>query len=556
MEGSRTTERDAGRARPEGRPPAGPALKGSVAVASGILLSRLAGLVRQSVFAYFFGNTDAADVFNAGFRIPNLLQNLFGEGALSASLIPVYARLRALGDEEEASRVACAVATVLALLVSLLVLAGVLLSPLLLALIAPGFTGEKREAAVRLVQIFFPGAGLLVMSAWSLGVLNSHRKFFLSYAAPVVWSGAIVAAMVLFAPRASGYRLAEWVAWGSVVGSALQFLVQLPIVLALLRGFRPALARESEHVREVLRNFGPVALSRGVVQVSAYVDQIIASFLPSGAIAALAYAQVVYTLPVSLFGMAISAAELPEMSSAVGSVEAIGEQIRRRLDAALARIAFLIVPSAAALLALGDRIAALLFQHGRFTGADALYVWSILAGSSVGLLAATLGRLYASAFYALRDTRTPLLFAVTRVALTTGLGYLAALPLPRLLGIDPSWGTAGLTATAGLSGWVEFALLRRALNRRIGTTGLRGAYLLRLWAAAGLAAAAALALKPLLSGAIEAHPALASAFLLALFGLAYLGAALLLKIDEVRTLASRVPGLSRIPGLRGPGSRR
>src|SRR5882672_10811701 len=119
---------------------------GSVAVAMGILLSRLAGLLRQSVFAFFFGNTDAADVFNAGFRIPNLLQNLFGEGALSASLIPVYARLRALRDDEEAARVASVVATILALLISVLVLAGVLLSPLLIGLIAPGFTGEKREA--------------------------------------------------------------------------------------------------------------------------------------------------------------------------------------------------------------------------------------------------------------------------------------------------------------------------------------------------------------------------------------------------------------------------
>ena len=532
-------------------PPGRSSHAGSVAVAMGILLSRLAGLLRQSVFAFFFGNTDAADVFNAGFRIPNLLQNLFGEGALSASLIPVYARLRAEGDDHEATRVASAVATLLGLAVTILVLLGVLLSPLLLAVIAPGFTGEKREAAIRLVRVFFPGAGLLVMSAWSLGVLNSHRRFFLSYAAPVVWSGAIVASMLIFSRGSTGYQLAEWAAWGSVIGSALQFLVQLPVVLSLLKEFHPTLGGGSGHVREVMRNFGPVAVSRGVVQISAYVDQVIASFLPTGAIAALAYAQSVYTLPVSLFGMAISAAELPEMSSALGTPEAVAARIRQRLEAALARIAFLVVPSAAALLGFGNAIATLLFQRGRFTHADANYVWAILAGSSVGLLAATLGRLYASAFYALRDTRTPLLFAVARVALTSGLGYLAALPLPRLLGVDASWGTTGLTASAGLSGWIEFALLRRALNRRIGPTGVRAALLARLWLAAGIAAAAGLAFEwGVLRGAdpagpLAAHPSVASASILLVYGLAYLGLARLFGIRESQGLLGLLLGRGR-----------
>jgi putative peptidoglycan lipid II flippase len=207
-------------------------------VGAGILLSRIVGVIRQRVFAYYFGTSAAADAFNAAFRIPNFLQNIFGEGALSASFIPVYAGLLARESKEEADRVASAILTLLALVTSVIVLIGVLTTPYLINAIAPGFQGETRELTIRLVKILFPGAGLLVLSAWCLGVLNSHRRFFLSYTAPVIWNFAIIATLVWFGGRglqveanslpAFQFGLAEWVAWGSVVGSALQFGVQLP----------------------------------------------------------------------------------------------------------------------------------------------------------------------------------------------------------------------------------------------------------------------------------------------------------------------------------------
>src|SRR5689334_5725190 len=157
-------------------------------VAAGILLSRLSGFVRQKIFSYYLGNSDAAGVFSAAYRIPNLLQNLFGEGVLSASFIPVYARLLAEKDEQEAGRVAGAVAALLGMVVSAIVLIGVLGTPYLIDLIEAGFQGAKRELTIRIVRVLFVGAGLLVMSAWCLGILNSHRKFFLSYTAPVIWN--------------------------------------------------------------------------------------------------------------------------------------------------------------------------------------------------------------------------------------------------------------------------------------------------------------------------------------------------------------------------------
>jgi putative peptidoglycan lipid II flippase len=505
-------------------------------VASGIFLSRVAGLIRDRVFAHYFGNSDAADAFRAAFRIPNLLQNLFGEGVLSASFIPVYARLLASDDKKEARKTAGAIAALLLLSTSLLVLIGVLTSPWLIEAIAPGFHGEKRELTVLLVRILFPGAGLLVASAWCLGVLNSHRKFFLSYTAPVLWNIAMIVGMISFG-RHSQDSLVVITAWTSVVGSALQVAVQLPTVLKLLGGLKLSLAHEAEHVRTVIRNFFPVFISRGVVQISAYIDAFLASWLPTGAVAALAYAQTLYTLPVSLFGMSVSAAELPVLSGTLGETEEVARILRARLNNGLRQIAFLVVPSVVGFLALGDVIVAAIYQSGRFVHNDVIYVWGILAGSTVGLLASTLGRLYSSGYYALRDTRTPLRFAIIRVVLTTLLGYLAALPLPRLLGIEQRWGVAGLTISAGIASWVEFTLLQHGLRQRIGHVGVPASFLGQVWIAALLAAAAARGLLFVLG---HHGPILLAVAVLGLYGIIYFGVAMTLKLPEASSMIGLV----------------
>jgi putative peptidoglycan lipid II flippase len=512
-------------------------------VGAGILISRIVGLIRQRVFSHYFGLSAAGDAFSAAFKIPNFLQNIFGEGALSASFIPVYAKLLAHGDEEEADRVANVVLGILALITSLIVLLGVLTTPYIIGVIAPGFQGETRELTIRLVRILFPGAGLLVLSAWCLGVLNSHHRFFISYTAPVIWNVAIIGALLMFGWRVGQSPLAVYAAWGSVIGSGLQFGVQLPAVLRLVRRLRPALDLANEHVKTVIRNFFPVFMSRGVVQISAFIDSMLASFLPTGSVNALMYAQSLYTLPVSLFGMSVSAAELPAMSRAIGSVEQVADVLRHRLSEGLRRIALFIVPSSMAFVALGDVIAAVLYQTGKFTHADANYIWGILAGSTVGLLASTLGRLYSSTYYALHDTRTPLRFAIVRVTLTTALGYLSALPLPRALGIDPKWGVAGLTASAGIAGWIEFALLRRSLNRRIGRTGLSASYVFKLWVAALLAADIGWAFKLLLEGL---HPIPLAAIVLGSYGIAYFAIAYFLELPEARTIILRIFRLLRL----------
>src|SRR5207249_3988820 len=299
-----------------------------------------------------------------------------------------------------------------------LVLIGVLATPFLIAVIAPGFSGEKRELTIRIVRILFPSTGLLVFSAWCLGILNSHRRFFLPYVAPVIWNTAMIVTLWVFGRNHTQNQLAVILAWGSVVGSALQVGVQLPVVLRLLQGLNLSLADPRGNVAIIVRNFLPVFIGRGVLQISAYIDALLASLLPTGAVAALSYAQTLYSLPVSLFGMSVSAAELPAMSSTLGTPQEIAGVLRQRLAQGLQQIAFFVVPSAAAFLFLGDVVVATIYRSGEFTSRDVNYVWAVIAGSAVGLLASTSGRLYSSAFYALRNTRTPLKFASVRVVLT------------------------------------------------------------------------------------------------------------------------------------------
>src|SRR5207244_497609 len=305
-----------------------------------------------------------------------------------------------------------------------------------------------------------------------------------------------------------------------------------------------AIDTASTHVRAVVRNFVPAFISRGVVQVSAYIDTLLASLLPTGALTGLTNAQLLYTLPVSLFGMSVSAAELPAMSGAMGMDPEGVQVVRRRLDAGLRQIAFFVLSSAVAFLALGDVIAAALLQTGRFRREDSVYVWAILAGSAVGLLASTLGRLYSSTYYALRDTRTPLRYALVRVALTTILGYIFAIPLPRWLGIPAVWGAAGLTASAGIAGWVEMLMLRRSLNARIGRTGLGAGFVIKLWTAAAAGAAAGWIVKV---NVPAIHPALVALVVLGPFGLIYLAATLAFRIHEASAMLGRLSRLRRRP---------
>jgi putative peptidoglycan lipid II flippase len=443
-------------------------------VGAGIFLSRIAGFVREAGFAFFFGNSAVADVWRAALRTPNVLQNLLGEGTLSASFIPVYAEMLEEGREEEAGRFAGAILGLLATVAFGAALIGVLTAPLLVRVFYFEWPPWQQALAVRLIRILFLMTGVLAVSAWALGVLNSHRRFFVSYVAPVAWNLAILTALGIFGlhlgwPQES---LVVAAAWGALVGGVLQLAVQLPWVVPVLGHFRLSLSRHVTGVNEAIRNFVPVVGARGVVNLSGWLDTILAHLLAVGALAALGYAQTLYLLPISLFGMSIAASELPELSRRRAEPR---EALAERVSAALGRIAFLLVPSTAAYLAFGDVLVGALFQRGAFEPVDTALVYAVLAAYSLGLPASSSSRVLSSAFYALRDTRTPARVAYLRVALSLTLGAALMFPLDTLTlsleGETRRLGAAGLALGASLGSWVEYLLLRRRLGEALGSHG-------------------------------------------------------------------------------------
>jgi len=528
-------------------PPAEPRARGSgvgaALIAAGILLSRVVGILRQMLMARYLGAGVAADAFNAAFRIPNMLQNLFGDGALSAAFIPVYSSMVGRGETREARQLAGSVAALLGLITAVLVLAGMLLAPALVSVINPGFSGERRDLAIHLVRILFPGAGAFVLSAWCLGILSSHRRFFFGYAAAVTWNLAMIATLVVVGPGASARSVAIDLAYASVVGALLTFVVQLPVALRLTGGVSLRIVK-TDALARVRSGFAPVAVSRGAVQISGFIDQSIASLLPTGAFSLVTYAQTLYMLPVSLFGMAVSAAELPELSREAGPGADAMRKLADRLGAGLRRIAFFVVPCIVAFVALGDVVIAALLQSGRFGPTETRFTWGILAAASLGLLAATLSRLYSSGFYAMHDTRTPFRIALVRIAVGTVLGAVLALVVTPAMGVDRRWGAAGLTLGSAAAAWVEMVLLRRRLAGVVGEMSMPDAFMVRITAAALAAGAVGIAVKmPLIAVDMQRHLVAAGVF--ACFGATYLGLTSVLRVAEARALTSRVLGRLR-----------
>ncbi len=436
-------------------------------VATGIMASRSFGFIRNKIFAYYFGTGIEAAAYAAATKIPNFLQNLLGEGVLSASFIPVYASLRARGEEAQAKSLASAVLAALVLVVNVMVLGGIVFTPQIVSVIVPGYQGQSRELTIALTRVIFPSAGILVISAWCLGILNSHRQFLLSYAAPVIANVVIVAALLAFRTEALP-QFIVFIAWATIAGSVLQVAVQIPTIFKTI-GFlsRP---RPSAALNQVLRGFLPSVMARGVVQVSAYVDTQLASLLSERVVTVVSSVQNVALLPLSLFGMAISAAELPEMSAdAALHKTARDEAIRTRLETGLTRLNFLVVPCAVALLGLGDCIAAVLLQGGKFTAKDSRFFWMVCIGFGLSLLAQTQSRLLSSSLYAMENPRSPFRIAVVRVTVGIAFGVLFVKVAPAALGVGPEVGAILLPVASAISALVERFLLQRTVERELGT---------------------------------------------------------------------------------------
>ena len=525
-----------------------PGGRGSSAVAAGIALSRLSGLLRESLLRSVLALGPAADAFAAALRIPNLLQNLLGEGSLSASFIPVYSRLLGEGRDDEAGRVAGAVAGLLAALAGGLVVVSILAARPLAVLLAPGFEGRRLDLTVDLLRITTGGLGLLVLSAWCLGVLNSHGRFFLPYVAPVLWNAAqvmilAVAAFGDWSPRGAAIALA----WGVVAGGALQFGVQAVAVWRLAPDLRPSFGRGNAAVADVRRRFGPAVLGRGVLQLSGYLDLVLASLLVTGAVAGLLSAQMLYALPVALFATSVAVAELPEMSRLTSG-------LADRALAARRRTAFFVAFCTVAYLVLGESIVGALFGWGAFDADDTRAVALVLAAYSLGLPAVASSKIFQNTLYAVGDTSGPARIAAARVGLAAVVGIALMFPLDRIAahggalltldgvgwfgplnaGIrtgspDPHLGAVGLALGSACAAWLELALLSRRCRRSVDGTSGPTAVMSRLAPATGAAVVVALGVR----WATDGLPAIAAAPIgLAVAGCTYVLVASATGVDE------------------------
>ena len=471
-------------------------------VAAGIFLSRIFGFVRTSALAYFFGAGAHYDVYVYATRGPNLLQNLLGEGTLSAAFIPIYSRMIAEGRQEEAGRFAGAIFGLLVVVVSALVLLGVTLARPIASVLAYGLLDDAAQVAagqlpvdrfelvVQALRIVFPMSGLFVLSAWALGVLNSHRRFFLPYFAPVLWNLATLTGLFgaayflldnplgLSGPgdlRPSVKTRILFAAFmGALLGGALQFLVQLPLVAREMTGFKLSVSTKVTGVREAIRAFGPVVAGRGVSQISSYLDIFLAGLLAAGAPSALGFAQIFYFLPISLFGMSVAASELPELSRiGQGRLAAF----LGRIDRSMRQMLLLTIPTIAGYLGFGFLIVKLLLQRGSFSLNDNWLVYAVLGAYTLGLLATTISRLLQNAFYALNDTRTPARIAVLRVAVSGVVAvplmfFLDRFSVSDTLGFAPAgaalyFGAVGLALGATAGAWVELWRLTASLKARV-----------------------------------------------------------------------------------------
>lgn len=531
-------------------------------VGAGILTSRLMGFVRERVVAHFFGLGAHADVFQVAFRGPNLLQNLLGEGTISAAFIPIYSKMIEEGREREAGRFAGAIFGLLLALTAALSLVGILLAEPIVTIFAVGFrddaaavaAGElpinRFELAVQAVRIIFPMTGLLVLGAWCLGILNSHRRFFLPYFAPVLWNAAIIGALIagarmVLGPAAglqAGARTDLLFAafYGAFLGGFLQFAVQAPLVFRMLRGFRLAFSAKVAGVREAIRAFGPAVAGRGVYQLSSYLDLLLASLLAAGAVSSLRPAQMLYILPISLFGMSVAASELPELSRfGLEKTEAFMQRLGRSINQML----FLTVPTCIGYLAFGLLIVGALFRTGEFGSEDSWLVYLVLAGYSLGLLATAMSRLLQNAFYARKNTRTPARIAVVRVVVSTVVAVPAMLLLDGIAVGDVAGfgaegrtlylGSLGLAVGATTGAWIELWRLQRSMGAMMPLFRLPWAGVRRMIATALAAAAPAGVVWWLLP---DMHIAVEALIVVSAYATGYLGASFLQRVPEMDPL--------------------
>jgi len=438
-------------------------------VSLAVMASRVLGLVRDQVFAALFGAGLQYDAFLTAFRIPNLLRDLFAEGALSAAFVTTFTQVQQIKGEQEAFRLSNRVATLLIIVLSLICFVGWIFTPSIVYLLAPGFfdISGKAELTIQLTRIMIPFLLLIALAAKAMGILNARNNFAIPAIAPVFFNlGSILAGLFLgfLAGGYLGLSPIEGMAFGTLVGGFLQFAVQWPSLRRAGFRYRPMLSFTDPGVRQIIRLMGPAIIGAAAVQINVFVNTNFASAIIDPATGAIAngpvswlnYAFRFMQFPIGVFGVAIATATLPTLSRSTANPDY--SEFRQTLAHSLALVFLLCIPSAVGLAVLGKPIVALVFEHGKFTAFDTVQTANALAAYAIGLAGYGAIKVLSPAFYALGDARTPMLVS---------LGSIAVNYLMNSLLVGP-FGHVGLAFSTSAVALVNFLLLALFMRRRLG----------------------------------------------------------------------------------------
>ncbi len=466
-------------------------------VSIAVMFSRVMGLIREMVFAKYFGAGFLYDAFLVGFRIPNILRDLFAEGALSAAFVKVFTDYQLKKNEIEAWRLASMVFNALAVVLSVITILGMLLSPYIVPLLAWGFSPEKSALAVKLTQIMFPFILLVALAAVAMGVLNTKGRFGIPASASTAFNifSIIVGLGLAFYLSGGSWEMstednvipssaAQWaiigMAIGTLVGGAAQLAIQIPSLLKVGFRFTPALSFTDEGVRRVTRLMGPAIIGTSAVQVKVLVDTFVVSGIDGGQ-SWLSYAFRLMQFPIGVFGVAIGTAAIPTLSR-LASENNI-EKFRSTLSDALKLVFLLTIPSACGLIVLGEPIVRLLYERGQFAGADTnMTAWALTA-YSVGLAGYAAVKVLSPSFYALDDAKTPMYVSLASIAvhLVMSVGMMKLLSQVGVSSERPSGfghvGVALATSTVALVNFLALTLLMRKRIRRLNDRDIFSAFI-------------------------------------------------------------------------------
>jgi putative peptidoglycan lipid II flippase len=427
-----------------------------VSVGGGTLGSRIFGFIRETLMAAALGAGMSADAFYAAFRFPNLFRRLFAEGAFNAAFVPLFARELEGEGPEAAQKLADEILAALVLVLGTLTALVLLATPLIVALIAPGFVKDagKFDLTVELFRVMFPYLICMSLTAMASGMLNAHRRFIAAAAAPILLNIALIGALGIgIWTGADGPTVARLLSWAVLIGGAAQLI--MVVVAARMIGVRWRLIRPrlTPGVKKLLWLAAPVAISGGITQINLFVGQIIASG-KAGAIAILQYADRLYQLPLGVVGVAIGVVLLPELSRALkaGNFREAEHNQNRALEFAL----FLTIPAAIALAIISEELVRVLYERGAFTPQTTTSTARALAVYGLGLPAFVMIRVFGPSYFARENTRTPMIFA----------GVSAAVNVACAITLFPRIAEAGIAAAEVIAGWTNTTLLFLVLQRR------------------------------------------------------------------------------------------